>query len=273
MLPVQNRNTLQPVAAPRTAPAGVNASRAATPAPPGQPNKAYDGFLVGGDGNAYPPGTNIADVPPTRPQGKQGQGTLIFVNGIGENRAGNKSHLQEIANGTGMNVVGLYNATEGKLKDLIQSMGDTFDLGTNKAVDSLADMVYEKVKAGEPLRLMAHSQGGLITSRALTDVKNRLMLEDGMSKAEAEQAMGKIGVETFGGAASSYPDGPKYVHYVNRADLVPMGFGVGRPFSHPGKDAKVVKFGWPNPFGIFGNAHSTSTYFKHYQPFDGAARA
>lgn len=269
MLPVENRVSASRVSSIPAAgfePA-VAKAQAAVPAPPGQSNKAYDGFLVGGDGNAYPPGTALDQVPPTRPSSGKGQGTLVFVNGVGESRAGNKSHLQEIANGTGMNVVGLYNASEGHLKDLLQAVGDVFDLGTNKAVDSLADMVYSKISAGEPVRVMAHSQGAVITARALEDVKNRLMLEDGLTKAEAEAKLSKVGVETFGGAGLGFTDGPRYVHYVNRADIVPMGFGVGNPIAHAGKGAKVVKFGWPNPFGMFTGAHSTSTYFKHYQKF------
>lgn len=271
LAPVQNRQTVSPaVASQRTAP--VAAARA-TPLPPGQPNKAYDGQLIGGDGNAYPAGTSLTDVPPTRPTNGPAKGTLIFVNGMGESRASNKNQLQTMANGTGMNVVGVYNATEGSVKDLIQAAGDKLDLGTNKCVDALSDLVYSKLKAGEPVRIAGHSQGALITSRALSDVKNRLMLEDGLSEAEATAKMGKIGVETFGGAAAEYTDGPRYVHYVNRSDFVPMALGVGRPGSDPGKGAKVVSFGWPNPLKMFGESHSTSTYFKHYEPFPGARRA
>lgn len=247
-------------------------ARVATPAADGGPNSAYDGFLVGGDGKtSFPPGTKLEDVPAIRPNnGKTPTETIVFVNGIGESRASgaNARHLQEIANGTGQNVVGLYNATEGTLKDLVQCLTDKVDIGTNKASDSLAQLVYGKVKSGEGIHLFAHSQGALITSRALNDVKNRLMLEDGLTKAQAEAALSKVKVETMGGAATSYVDGPKYVHYVNRADLVPMAFGLGAPGSHAGEGAKVIKFGWPNPFGVFGGAHSTSEYFKHWKPID-----
>lgn len=270
LAPVQNRPNVATSSAVTSRAAQTTAAARATPTPPGQPNTAYDGNLIGGNGQAYPPGTALADVPPTRPSNGPGRGTLIFVNGIGESRAGNKAHLQEMANGTGMNVVGLYNATQGSLKDLVQALKDKNDLGTNHAVDALADVVYSELQAGRPVRIAGHSQGALITSRALTDVKNRLMLEDGLTEAQAEAKLRNVGVETMGGAATSYPDGPRYVHYVNRADLVPMAFGLGAPNSDPGKGAKVVKFGFPNPFGIFGSAHSTSTYFKHYEPFPGA---
>ncbi|MDQ3264215.1 MAG: hypothetical protein M3Y59_11220 [Myxococcota bacterium] len=239
----------------------------ASPSKPGQPNRAYDGQLIGGDGNAYPAGTPFSEVPPTRPSNGPSKGTLIFVNGMGESRDSNQRRLQTMANGTGMDVVGLYNATEGTVKDLIQAAGDKTDLGKNPAVDALADLVFAKVMAGENVRIAGHSQGAIITSRALQDVKNRLMLEGGMTSAQAKAAMGRIGVETLGGAASSYPDGPRYMHYVNRGDFVPMALGLGMAGSDAGEGAKVVKFGWPNPLGLFGKSHSTETYFKHYQPF------
>jgi hypothetical protein len=226
-----------------------------TPAAEGGADKAYDGFLVGGDGRAYPPGTRPQDIPAVKPNnGKTPTGTVIFVNGVGESRSRfTQSHLQEIANGTGQNVVGLYNGTEGQAKDI-------FNIGKNKAADSMADMVYQQLKAGQPVRIMAHSQGALITSRALEAVRNRLMLEDGMSKGEAQRRLGQVTVETFGGAAPNWVDGPKYTHYVNKSDIVPTWLGVGRPFlTHPGKDAVIKKFEDGN------DAHNTSTYFKHYQ--------
>lgn len=232
-----------------------------------------DGMLLGADGKAYPANTPYTQVPATRPASGAGEGTLIFVNGMGETPASSRVQAQRIANATGMNVVNLYNATEGGLKDLIQSVGDTFDLGTNKAVDSLADQVYARLIAGEPVRLMAHSQGGLITSRALTDVRNRLVAEGGLTRAQAEERLGLVGVETLGSAAPSWPDGPRYVHYVNRSDFVPTFLGVGRPvFTHAGKDAEVISFGRFNPFGGWfgGDGHDSTTYLKHYVPFDDA---
>lgn len=235
----------------------------AAPMPEGSPDKSYDGALVGGDGRAYPPGTKAQDIPPVRPNnGKTPTGTLIFVNGVGEKRSSfTHSELQQIANGTGQNVVGLYNATEGKATDILQAAGDTFDIGKNKATDSLSDMVYQQIKAGQPVRLMAHSQGALITANALKHAENRLMLEDGMSKAEAQRRMGLVTVETFGGAAPNWVDGPKYTHYVNKADIVPTWLGVGRPFfTHPGQGAQVKTFNDGN------DAHNPLTYFKHYQP-------
>jgi hypothetical protein len=254
---------------------GASQAIAKSAASTGPSPAKLDGTLLGADGKSYPAGTPYTQVPSTQPSSGKGQGTLIFVNGMGETPASSRGQAQRIANATGMNVVPLYNATEGAVKDLLQSVGDTFDLGTNKAVDSLADQVYAQLVAGQPVRLMAHSQGGLITSRALTDVRNRLVAEGGMTRDQAQARLGLVGVETMGSAAPSWPDGPKYVHYVNRSDFVATFLGVGRPLTHPGKDAKVVSFGRFNPFGGWfgGDGHDTSTYLKHYVPFDDAARA
>ena len=66
----------------------------------------------------------------------------------------------------------------------------------------MADTVYSELKAGRGVHLMAHSQGALVTSRALNDVAQRLRIEDGMSQSQVEKLMSKAKVETFGGAAA-----------------------------------------------------------------------
>lgn len=200
-----------------------------TPLPAGKKNKDYDGALVGANGRAYSSNTPLSQIPTVEPAGgRKSNEVIIFVNGINTDFAGHNKNLQNIANHTGQPVIGVYNATEGMLKDLMQSAGDKYDIGNNPAVKTMADNIYNELKAGRTIHLMAHSQGGLITSRALQDVQNRLRLEDGMSKADAQKLMGNVKVETFGSAASKYPDGPKYVHYVNNKDLVPGLFGLGK---------------------------------------------
>jgi hypothetical protein len=142
-------------------------------------------------------------------------------------------------------------------------------------VDTLADTLYTELKAGRDVHVMAHSQGGLITSRALNHVYNRLRVEDGMSKGDAQKLMGKLQVETFGAAATRYPDGPQYVHYVNRGDPVPGAFGLGplpdkwNPIADGGKGSKVHHFNdfHLNPIAAHG---FESVYLKHRVPFDQA---
>jgi hypothetical protein len=204
------------------------------PLPPLKKNTDYDGALVGANGKAYPPNTPLSQIPTVEPaNGRKSNETLIFVNGINTTFETHKNNLQNLANSTGQPVVGVYNATEGMLKDLTQSAGDKYDIGNNPAVKTLAENIYNELKAGRSPHIIAHSQGGLITSRALQDVLNRLRLEDGMSKKDSQTLMNNLKIETFGSAASKYPDGPKYVHYVNNKDLVPGLFGLGKGINIP----------------------------------------
>lgn len=248
---------------PSNNPTNAATRAAAVPEPGGKSNKSYDGMFLGANGQFYnPSSTSLADVPTVRPQNGEPKGLTIFVNGVGGSPNGVSDQMQKYANTTGNEVVGVYNAAEGFVKDILQAAGDKVDIGKNPAADSLATLVYDQLKAGGQVQIAGYSQGAAITERALDDVKNRLMLEDGMSKPEAERLMGNLTVETFGGAGANFTDGPSYTHYVNRADVVPQLFGVGRPFSDPGEGADVRKFNTWNPF----TAHGWDKYMSHWEP-------
>lgn len=210
------------------------------------PDTAFDGHFVGANGQTFSPNTPLGDVPAVTPLGGvTNNETLIYVNGIRTNVQGQSNSLQSIADATGSRVIGVHNATENSVADIFQSLGDKLDIGANPAVDTLADTVYSELRAGRDVHVMAHSQGAIITSRALQDVKNRLMVEDGMSRRDAERLLNNVKVETFGSASRRFPDGPQYVHYVNRNDGVPQAFGLRswlNPFAHAGKDAVTHYF-------------------------------
>ena len=234
-------------------------------------DRAFDGLFVGAGGRTYSPSTSLSNVQPVVPRGGvTSNETLIYINGISTSKDGQLNSLQGIADRTGARVIGIHNATQGAALDILQSAGDTLDIGRNPAVDTLASTVYDEITAGRNVHLMAHSQGGLITSRALTDVRNRLMLEDGLSSREAERVMSRVRVETFGGAAGYYPNGPQYVHYVNRLDPVPGLFGLGpvaSPLVHPGRGAVVHRFTETH------NVHGfDDTYLPRRVPFEQARR-
>lgn len=247
-------------------PLSVRLQREQTPS-----DKQFDGHFVGAGGQTFGPNTTLSDIPAVTPAGGvRNNETLIYVNGIRTNVAGEANSLQAIADNTGSRVIGIHNATEGFGTDVLQSLGDKLDIGNNPAVDTLANTVYDELKAGHDVHLMAHSQGAIITSRALQDVKNRLMLEDGMSQQDAERLMNNIKVETFGGAARRYPDGPQYVHYVNRNDGVPQAFGLRswlNPFAHAGKDAVTHYFRDGKPLVSHG---FEEFYLPERVPFDQA---
>ena len=234
-------------------------------------DRDFDGLFVGAGGRTFDPSTPLAEIPGVLPSdGRAPAETVVYVNGISTTKDGQFGSLRQIADRTGARVVGIHNATQGGVVDVIQSAGDTLDIGHNPAVDTLADTVYEEITAGRTVHLMAHSQGALITSRALSDVYQRLRVEDGLTRREAERLLSRVEVETFGGAAGSYPDGPRYVHYVNRLDAVPGLFGLGpfaSPLVRPGRGAVVRRFNEGQ------NAHGfEQTYLPRRVPFERARR-
>jgi hypothetical protein len=241
-----------------------------------KPDRMFDGKLVGTQGQTFPPSTPLSQVPGVTPKNNPNPSeTILYVNGIMTPLDGQLKEMQSIADTSGAKVVGIHNSTQGLVTDLAQCVTDKLDKGSNPAVDTLADTVYSELKAGRDVHLMGYSQGGLITARALFDVQNRLRVEDGMSKAQVEQLMGHLKVETFGAASTKYPDGPAYVHYVNNADPVPTLTGLGGSvdplafLKDAGKGAVVHRFtdGNLNPLS---NHMLDTLYMKHRVSFDEA---
>jgi hypothetical protein len=149
------------------------------------------------------------------------------------------SDMQALAN-TGLEVVGIRNATEGFFPDLTQSLFDKLRVPTieNPATSTVRRLVLEAVETDESLVLIGHSQGALIISAGLRAAAETL-LANGLSPEEVATKLARVRVETYGGAAATYIDGPDYWHTVNRLDPVPMLTGVGLPLSQPGRDARI----------------------------------
>jgi hypothetical protein len=238
-------------------------------------DKVHDGKLVGAGGQTFAPGTPLSQIPGVTPRNNPNPSeTILYVNGVGNTKDTQFHSMQQIADTTGAKIIGVHNATEGQGTDLLQAVKDKLDKGTNPAVDTMADTIYSELKAGRGVHVMGHSQGGLILSRALGDVANRLRVEDGMSKADAEKLLNQVKVETFGAAAMRYPDGPQYVHYVNDRDLVPTKFGLGDGNSpldflrNPGRDAVVRHYEYGS--GISGTHRLDQAYLPFRVPFEEA---
>jgi hypothetical protein len=204
-------------------------------------DKPFDGKLVGAGAQTFAPGTPLAQIPGVQPEGKPGHGTIVYINGMLTPLTQQLQDMKDIANTTGAQVVGVHNATEGLVGDSLQSSADVAGVGKNAAVASLTQTLIAELSAGRPVHLIAHSQGAVITQRALHAVKASLGAEK----------LGLLTVETFGGAGGLYPDGPKYTHYINTKDMVPNMFGLGWDGSlrnkGAGKGAEVIHFEYTNP--------------------------
>lgn len=241
-----------------------------------QPDRVHDGKFVGANGQTFAPDTALSDIPAVTPRNNpNATSTIVYVNGIQTTKEAQSNSLQAIADTTDSRVIGIHNSTEGMAADLAECVKDKLDKGHNPAVDTLADTLYKEITSGRDVHLMAHSQGGLISSRALGDVRRRLLIEDGKTPEQAQQLMSRINVETFGAAAMRYPDGPNYVHYVNRGDPVPSLFGLGpasdkwNPAVDGGAGSRVHHFNEfkLNPIAAHG---FESVYLNRRVPFEQA---
>lgn len=233
-------------------------------------DKKYDGRLVGAGGKTFRAGSPLHKIPAVAPRRGGGTGRAIFVNGLPFDKETQTRSMQAIADRSGMNVVGIHNSTEGLGKDLLQALGDKLDLGKNRATLSLAKTIKTELDAGRPLHVMGHSQGGVIVSAALRRVQRQLRAE-GLSPSEVERRLSTIRVETFGAATGRFPDGPQYVHYVNRKDPLPIAVGLGpvrnNPLTHPGKGAVVKYFERKGGPGISPGHDLDSIYLQKRVPF------
>jgi hypothetical protein len=183
---------------------------------------------------------------------KNGTGrTIFYVNGINTKHETHCDTLKQIGDMTCASVVGIYNATEGMPKDALQTARDRALIdqaqmgrkslahdGRNPAVDTMSDLVVRETRAGRPIELMAHSQGGAVTSLALYDARNQLA-----AGPPPAGSLSDVKVTSFGAAAPTWIPEVNGTHYVNVNDFTPMNFGVGdyasESFAHGGK---VVKF-------------------------------
>ncbi len=243
----------------------------------------FDGSWLGANGQALPAKTStMGEVNPVLPSNFNGPTaeTVVYINGIISTATDAANTMQRIANVTGDGVVSIHNSSGGAIDDLLQAAGDKLDEGKNKAVDAAARAIYAALtdpdnKQKPAMHLVLHSQGALIGVRALERVRGWFMTRDHETRKQIEARFSALEIETFGGAATDYPDGPKYVHYVNSADLVPDLFGLGNSFlqkhllDHTGRNASVIRF-TEDHHSVAGNHDFSTMYLSHRLPFDQA---
>lgn len=210
----------------------------------------HDGSILGRDG-VFSPLTPISAVAPVLPDnGEAVTEQVILINGIMTDVALQRQDMQGLAN-TGAAVIGIHNSTKGITRDLWECLLNKLDTGDTPAIDTLARTMALALQRDEPLRVVGHSQGALIVACALRSLSETLR-SAGLTEPEVKALLGRISVETYGGASRSYVDGPRYLHVLNKADLVPMLTGIGldriNPFGHIGEGAQIrdfVRFNWP----------------------------
>ena len=180
-----------------------------------QDTRKFDGHFLDAKGKTHPPSTPIEEI---ERLGENQNPDVVYVNGILTDTERQLEDMNRLAR-TGKRVLGVHNATAGMLRDLGQSVMDKVNRGPNSAVDTVKRLVRTATEVGDQLKLVAHSQGALVVSRAIEE----------LLKAEECTAdeLNSISVDTYGGASYTYPPGPQYFHHVNLLDPVPMLTGAG----------------------------------------------
>lgn len=251
-------------------------------APQGQDNEYYDGFYIGAGGCLYDPvNTDIKDVPPFAPMIRApGSHFWWHVNGASTSPKQAALQLRDIAQTIHAPVIGIYNASadNGTSAD---DLSEGFIKRHTPPIRTLVTQILLALDQHQEVYVRGGSQGTVIISAALKQVHQ--ILSEGLfhTQIEAERAMRRIAVETNASITFIYPDGPRYVHYVNILDPTQV-LGVLNPNSHPGKSAVIVLFKavvtpfeeqYKNlmPKGIFFlSRHGQSAYLSHRIGFDEA---
>lgn len=185
-----------------------------------------DGKLVDAIRNTWDSTTSLSKLRFLQPDnGAPVKDRVVLVNGIMTDLKLHYEDMQALAN-TGAEVIGVHNGTYGIGRDLKECIYDLMNKGHNPAVETVKDLIRSAVDNGEELHLVGHSQGAIIISRALRNIVAEHKAA-GESPVEIEKALSNIKVETYGGGAAYYVDGPQYVHLDNWLDPVPFHLGVG----------------------------------------------
>ena len=248
--------------------------------PGGRWNSAYDGAWMGAQACLYDPARHgLDDIPAvTDPRTFDSRNRqLVYVNGANHRVDWTLPELHLLAQQTGAPVVAVYNATQGgRIPDAIHDAR----LGMESPpVATLTQSIVMRLSAGGEIHLKANSQGAIHLRNALEQAR-RIMAER-MTAVQLAGALRRVRVETAGGAASRWPDGPRYVHYVNLRDPVPRRVGVLSEAAHPGAGAVLAafsaydeeplepKYRFVGPWSRwFVGVHGFGVYHRHRQPFD-----
>ncbi len=105
---------------------------------------------------------------------------IVYINGIGTPREAHAYTVKLVSVVTGAVVIGIYNQSgDGEqpaiFSDLVQCLGDKMGIGNNPATNTLATCVFDSCVSGKYLNIVAHSQGAIITSRALRQGIGKLL--------------------------------------------------------------------------------------------------
>ncbi|HJO34706.1 MAG TPA: hypothetical protein QF361_00625 [Gammaproteobacteria bacterium] len=193
---------------------------------------AVNGFYLGADGCFFDPAAiAFEDVPPV---GDPNAPRLVYLNGANPTPVRELEKLTLLAASAGQAVIGIY----GEVRTADGTAQQLNDI--QPAVGTLAALVLAHAQAGQALHLRGGSLGGTLIAQGLALGKAKALLQLGPRRALA--ALRQFKVETAGGVALWYPDGPQYVHYANLLDSNARRLGVLSLPAAPGLGSVIALF-------------------------------
>ncbi|MBX7113243.1 MAG: hypothetical protein K1X64_02830 [Myxococcaceae bacterium] len=197
------------------------------PSPKRTKETQTDGAWIDANGIGLPYPLSNGSLTPVRPAYPSSETVAVFVNGILFSADQHFKSLQEVADATGFPVIGLHNATSSLFEDLIETVRQKLGYATkDPSVRALTEYLTTGLETKKEMVLIAHSQGALVISLALQNVVDA-MRKKGMTDTQIESRLKAVRVETYGGVARGFPNGPHYRHFVNRQDALPKLIGPG----------------------------------------------
>ena len=195
-----------------------------------------------------------------------GKPKIYFTNGINNTEEDLCKTISALAESQCAEVVGIYNATYadkrlkgdgGMFNDVADCMDAIDESGKSAAAARMKESLVSDLNVGKkPVRVFAHSEGGLNSQTALREAQKELasqrldqLIQAGMSDEDAIAAaddyatklMANVEVTSFGTAAKGWVPGPAYTQYENYEDLVPKAIATAQFARQKGRNKTTTK--------------------------------
>ena len=216
--------------------------------PFGTSDQEMDGFFIGANNCAYNPLIVSSDEVPAVGQEYSHMGEPIFmVNGANGTVVNSEVRIKSVSISKQRPVIGIFNAPA----DLIGEINKFVDF-RNNAAETIRQETFSRVLVNRTFTVIGLSQAGFIVSHGLVLLKKDLIETFPYRYRHRKKLLKLVGVETVGAIALYFPNGPNYVHYVNKRDILPLVAGMGSNRSHPGRGAVIASFYYYNKDCDFG---------------------
>lgn len=199
--------------------------------------RAMDGFFLGRDICLYDPALVSPErVPAFRGSRAPKDGPIMFyINGANGSPWVTSVNIAALVERSQIAVVGIfYYTTQRDAADF------TPRIPSGPAVRTLKGIIQTSLERSEPLHIRAATAGTAVVSEAITQVTDDLK-QYSRQPGDWLQPLDLLRVETVGALVKSFPDGPRYIHYVNKRDLIPK-LGIDRSKAYPGSGAVMAVF-------------------------------